>query len=266
MHRLPDINQLAELVIATARQELLPRFGKVPTQCKADGSLVSHADLAVQQVLSEKLSNAWPQYSLLSEEQPEEMSVAALENIQQGVWCLDPLDGTSNFVAGIPYYAVSLALIVGDRVAISVVYDPARDECFTAVDGQGACLNKIPLNKTSNVTALHEAIALVDFKRLPVPLRQQLAGRAPYKSQRSFGAVALDWCWLAAGRVQLYLHGQQKLWDYAAGQLILCENQGHACTLEGEAVFVANLQPRSALAALNTELFNAWRLWIENNS
>ncbi len=266
MHAFPDINQVAQLVMTAAKQELLPRFGKVASQCKADGSLISQADLAVQQVLLERLNHYWPQYSLLSEEQPEQTREAALANIQKGVWCLDPLDGTSNFIAGIPYYAVSLALLTADQVALSVVYDPTRDECFTAVAGKGAKLNKIQLNPICRAKSLHEAIALVDYKRLPQTLRQQLASKPPYKSQRSFGAVALDWCWLAAGRVQLYLHGSQKLWDYAAGQFIFCESQGHALTLQGESVFVPTLQPRSALAALDIKLFNDWRIWIEQNS
>lgn len=265
MTDLPDINQVAQLVIKAAKQELLPRSGKVASQSKADGSLVSHADLAVQKVLAEQLGRYWPQYPLLSEEQSEATRQAALDNIQTGIWCLDPLDGTSNFVAGIPYYAVSLALLIGDRVALSVVYDPTRDECFTAVAGKGARLNNNPLQPACRVSRLHEAIALVDFKRLPVGLRQQLINKPPYKSQRSFGAVALDWCWLAAGRVQLYLHGRQNLWDYAAGQLIFAECQGHATTLLGETVFVPRLQPRSALAALDEDLFNAWRSWIEKS-
>ncbi|UCE77444.1 MAG: inositol monophosphatase, partial [Gammaproteobacteria bacterium] len=77
-----------------------------------------------------------------------------------------------------------------------------------------------------------------------------------------FGAVALDWCWLAAGRCHVYLHGQQKLWDYAAGCLILQEAGGQAVTLEGDPVFVPSLTPRSAAAALDPDIFRQWIDWL----
>jgi myo-inositol-1(or 4)-monophosphatase len=104
---------------------------------------------------------------------------------------------------------------------------------------------------------------MIDLKRLPAALASHLAADPPYKSQRSFGAVALDWCWLAAGRGHLYLHGQQKLWDYAAGQLVLQEAGGKAVTLEGQPVFAPRLESRSTVAALNPEIFHAWLAWLE---
>ena len=91
---------------------------------------------------------------------------------------------------------------------------------FCRSQGQGAWLNGEPLAQRPPVP-LAEGVALIDLKRLPRGLASRLASDPPYQSQRSFGAVALDWCWLAAGRCQVYLHGQQKLWDYAAGCLIL---------------------------------------------
>ncbi len=109
---------------------------------------------------------------------------------------------------------------------------------------------------------LSEGVALIDLKRLPRALAARLASDPPYQSQRSFGAVALDWCWLAAGRCHVYLHGQQKLWDYAAGCLILQEAGGQAVTLEGEAVFATTLEPRSAAAALDPEVFRQWTAWL----
>ena len=86
----------------------------------------------------------------------------------------------------------------------------------------------------------------------------RIASQPPYSSQRSFGGVALDWCWLAAGRYHLYLHGKQNLWDYAAGYLIFTEVGGNACTLESEPVYDFSLKPRSAVAALDGQLFEEW--------
>ena len=105
-------------------------------------------------------------------------------------------------------------------------------------------------------------MALIDLKRLDAELASRLAAAPPYRSQRSFGSVALDWCWLAAGRCHVYLHGRQKLWDYAAGCLILTEAGGSAITLEGEPVFRPTLEPRSAAAALDPDIFLQWKDWL----
>ncbi len=264
MSSLPDRESLIRLVRDVARRELLPRFGCTTASCKPDGSPVSEADLAVQDALAAELARRWPDIALLSEELPRAQQEAALARAATGTWCLDPLDGTTNFIAGVPYYALSLALVVGDRVRLAVVYDPSRDECFSAVADEGAWLNerRLPLPAPCPVP-LHESLALVDLKRLPATLAGRLIRHPPYKSQRSFGAVALDWCWLAAGRCQVYLHGRQKLWDYAAGSLVLAEAGGRAVTLDGEPVFRPGLEPRSAVAALDPALFRAWCRWLE---
>ncbi|MDH5182088.1 MAG: inositol monophosphatase family protein, partial [Gammaproteobacteria bacterium] len=175
--------------------------------------------------------------------------------------CLDPLDGTSNFAAGIPYFAASLALIREGRVVLGLVYDPVRDECFSAIRGEGVWLNDAPLLPAGNLP-IQPGIGIVDFKRLPAELAARLAVSPPFKSQRSFGSVALDWCWLAAGRGHVYLHGRQNLWDYAAGNLIFEQAGGYACTLEGEPVFDLSLRPRSAVAALDQTFFTNWCDWL----
>jgi myo-inositol-1(or 4)-monophosphatase len=109
---------------------------------------------------------------------------------------------------------------------------------------------------------MQRAIACVDFKRLGAPLAASLATRPPYASQRSLGSVALDWCWVAAGRFHLYVHGAQGLWDYAAGCLILAEAGGASQTLQGEAVFENSLRKRSALAAVDPSLLRDWADWV----
>ena len=259
---IPDIDQLASLIRAAAREELLPRCARGGGSRKADGSLVTEADVAVQTRVQAALLQQWPQYGFLGEEMPADVQQAALAADSAATWCLDPLDGTNNFAAGIPYYSISLALLDAGGVSVGVVYDPSRDECFTAVRGQGAWLNGEPLRTGSGDLTLRRTIALVDFKRLTAEMREHLAAGPPYGSQRSFGSVALDWAWLAAGRCHLYLHGGQRLWDYAAGNLLLAEAGGSACTLQGEPVFTASLAPRSAVAAVDQRLFDAWCEWL----
>lgn len=258
---LSGLQNLEVLLVDAAETELLPRLYQVSAGQKADGSLITEADLALQQHLMAALAEMYPDIPVLGEEMPAEEQQAMLEDSRQGVWCLDPLDGTRNFACGFPVFAISLALIRQGKVELGLVYDPVRRESFSAAKDQGAWLNGEPL--TSQVeTPLASALALIDFKRLPVDLAQRLVTAAPYPSQRSIGSGALDWCWLAAGRVQVYLHGRQQLWDYAAGQLILAEAGGQAVTLQGEAVFVNQLRPRSIVAGCNAAVFSEWADWL----
>lgn len=259
---IPNLKQVRDLVLDIARRELPPRFARIEHSHKADGSIITEADLAVQEGIATALKQHWPQLGFLGEEMTADEQAEVLASSPNGVWCLDPLDGTNNFAAGIPYYAVSLALLQEGAVQLAVVYDPGRDECFQAERGKGAWLNEQRLTPLSAGRDLHQCMALVDFKRLPAPLSRRLCEAPPYASQRSFGAVALDWCWLAAGRVHVYLHGKQKLWDYAAGSLILAEAGGQAISLEGESVFRPSLTPRSTAAALDPDLFKDWVAWL----
>jgi myo-inositol-1(or 4)-monophosphatase len=255
------LEQLGEIVISAAREELLPRFARVKRGRKADGSVITEADLVVQQRIAGELQKHWPDTVFLG----EEMSAAEQEvllRMDKPLWCLDPLDGTSNFAAGIPCFSVSLALLEQGRVMAGIVYDPVRDECFSALHGKGASLNGVALTAVRTGLPLQQATGLIDFKRLPRELAVRLVTEIPYASQRSFGSVALDWCWIAAGRCHVYLHGRQNIWDYAAGHLVLQEAGGHSTTLSGEAVFVNALQPRSAVAALDADLFAEWTRWL----
>lgn len=109
---------------------------------------------------------------------------------------------------------------------------------------------------------IRNAMASVDFKRLSPKLAQQLAGSPPYSSQRNYGASTLEWCYVAAGRFDLYLHGSQQVWDYAAGSLILEEAGGVMCSLESDDFWAGDQRQRSVIAALNPGLFAEWKAWI----
>jgi len=261
----PTLEQLREVVLPLARQELLPRFTRAAAALKSDGSIVTEADLACQQAVAAALAARWPQIPLLGEEMAADAQQRLLEHAADGLWCLDPLDGTSNFAAGIPYFALALAYVRSGEVQLGLVYDPVRDECYSAARGQGAWLNGMPLRARATGLPLARCVAMVDFKRLAPPLATRLACSPPFASQRNFGSSALDWCQLAAGRGQLYLHGRQNLWDYAAGSLILAEAGGRAETLQGEPVLHVGLQPRSVVATLDPALFAPWRDWLTAN-
>ena len=258
-----DLKFLREQVRIAALDELLPRFADVQRHIKRDGSIVTEADHAMQARMQTMLAEHWPQYDFLGEEMPRARQEELISTPGQGLWCLDPLDGTSNFAAGLPFFCVSLALLVQGRPEVGLVYDPVRDECFMAQRGKGAWLNGISMGTMATLgLSLQRCIAVVDFKRLTPTLATTLAARPPFGSQRNFGSSALDWCWLADGRFHVYLHGGQKLWDYAAGSLILAEAGGQALTLHGEEVISPDLLPRSVVATLDPDLFRNWTAWV----
>lgn len=256
-----DINTLKGIVMSAAQEELLPRFTNVKRGIKADGTFLTEADLAVQSRIANELKTYWPEILFLGEEMPAVEQQTLLRS-GEPIWILDPLDGTSNYASGIPFYSVSLALIEQGQLKIGLVYDPERDECFSAVKGEGAWFNDERLQSIDTGLDLKQSTGLIDFKRLSPELATRLATEIPYSSQRSFGSVALDWCWIAVGRSHVYLHGRQNLWDYAAGHLILAEAGGQSCTLNGEVVFNNSLEPRSAVAALDPKMFKAWTGWL----
>ena len=262
-HVLPDLSVLIDIIKAAAQQELVPRFARIKQDFKDDGSIITEADRAMQAALHTQFQARWPKIAFLGEEMPATEQTRILAEARNGVWVVDPLDGTSNFSLGIPFFAVSVALVSSGELRLAVVYDPLRDECFSAQQGEGAYFNGERLDLRRCMQVQHMSTGLVDFKRLPKSLAVKLATEPPYKSQRSFGSVALDWCWIAAARGDVYVHGKQNLWDYAAGQLIFSEAGGYASTLQGEPVFNGTLEPRSAVLAVNEHLFTSWLAYLQ---
>ena len=259
---LPDLTVLVDAVRRIAAEEILPRFEKVGFEVKKDGSLLTEADIATNQRIQHFLQVNWPEIAFLSEEMTSAEQEAMLHE-SDALWCLDPLDGTSNFAAGFPLFAVSLALFMYGEVVLALTYDPVRDEAFTAQKGRGAWLNGKQLHCQPSGFPLGNAVAMVDFKRLCPEIRESLVKNAPFGSQRNIGTCALEWAWMTANRGQLYLHGSMKLWDLAAGTLLLSEAGGYACTLEGEPVFRLSMQTRSVVASCDKALFDQWLSYLQ---
>ena len=256
-----DQKQLQEIVKQAAIEELLPDFGKREFTYKEDHSVITKADLAMQERLESELAEVWPNIAILGEEMTDAEQQAVIDS-GQAYWCIDPLDGTNNYAAGIPMFAVSVALIINGESVQGLIYDPTRDEIFTACKGEGAFLNEKKLDVVTSTRHAKRIIAEIELKRLPEELVMRLIKEQPYGAQRNSGSSAIDWCWAAAGRFDIYLHGGQKLWDYAAGHLIFSEVGGRSISLDGEPVFRGKLETRSVLAALDTTLFDDWYKWI----
>jgi myo-inositol-1(or 4)-monophosphatase len=252
-------------VIAAVREvgrtEVMPRYLKVAHSRKVDGSLFTEADLVAQRILEQRLRAILP-CPVLGEEMTEAEQHACWDLGADNLWCVDPIDGTTNFVSGLPFFAISVALLRAGKPVLGVVYDPQADECFHAESGKGAFVDGVPLPLKTSPGHLRGSIAGVDFKRIPRALAGRLAAEHPYSSQRNLGASTLDWCYLAAGRMHVYLHGGQKLWDYAAGALILEEAGGAMRALDGSDFWQGDPWSRSVIAALTPDLLDAWRTWI----
>ena len=255
------LEQIAAAVRKVGQEEVMPRYLKVAHERKIDGSLLTEADVAAQQALIRALTAIAP-YPVLGEEMTEAEQHGRWAEGGEGLWCVDPIDGTTNFVSGLPFFAISVALIRNGRTELGVVYDPQADELFAAAAGEGAFLNgdRLPIKPPPD--SLRRCIAGVDFKRIPKSLAVRLAAEHPYSSQRNLGASTLDWCYLAAGRLHIYVHGSQKLWDYAAGWLILTEAGGAVCTLKQDDFWRDTLWNRPVIAALSPALLEEWKPWV----
>ena len=159
------LKAIVAAVRLVAAEEIMPRYMKMVHQHKSDGSLCTEADLAAQAALVRKLQGIF-NVPVIGEEMSKPQQVALWADGLQTVWCIDPIDGTSNFVRGLPYFAVSVALIRGGKSELGVVYNPAADELFAAEHGRGAFLNGEKLVSLATVPSLGTALANVDLKRL----------------------------------------------------------------------------------------------------
>jgi len=244
----PDNRTLAGILEAAGRDLLLPAFTPrdKASSGKSDGSVVTETDLACQEHIRMQLAARWPDIDFLGEEMTPGEQAACLQAGGR-FWCLDPLDGTTNFVASFPAFALSLALIEDGRPRLACIVDPVRCETFMAGSGQGALLNGDVL-QANPVERLEEAVGYIDFKRLAAGRRAMLTTPGLYRSQRNIGSCALEWAWLAAGRGQFIIHGGEKIWDFAAGGLIAEEAGCRLSDFNGHALF-DNIKPVSSIAA-----------------
>lgn len=255
---------VTQVVREVAAQVVMPRYLRVVREHKGDGTIFTEVDIAAQRALAERLQRLRERPMLGEEEMGEAEQRRLWDEGGEGLWVVDPIDGTTNFVAGLPFFAISVAYFVEGRAVVGVVYDPATREMFAASRGGGVTMNGLKLPLRPPAVSLKECVAGVDFKRIPKKLGDDLATRPPYYSQRNFGCSTLEWAYAAAGRLDLLLHGGQKLWDYAAGRLILEEAGGRMCTLKKDDFDADDLWKRSVIAAVDPQLFAAWRDWIRS--
>ena len=258
-----DLIAIQGIILSAASNSLSVYYTRSTADYKSDGSIVTEADLMMQQMLTSTLAERYPRVQMLGEEISEKQQRDVLKS-STDFWCLDPVDGTTNFHATMPLFSVSLALISHGEVQLGIVYDPNRNEFFGAIRDQGMWVNSERIQRPHQPERLGDCIAFVDFKRLSDGVGSSLVQHPPYKSQRNIGTCALEWAWLAAGRANLLVHGSERIWDYAAGVLLVSEAGGYSETFDGEPVFRQTLKPRSVIAASNPALFAPWAVKIRD--
>ena len=229
---------LLNVMIATARKtgRVLKRdFGeveKLQVSLKGPANFVSSADRRAEETLYAELSKARPGYGFLGEE----------GGIREGTdkshrWIVDPLDGTTNFLHGIPQFAISIALEREGTMVAGLIYNPAIEEMFVAERGKGAFMNEHRI-RVANRRRLSDAVlacGLPHFGRPGFPFAHQETGAVQQQvaGLRRFGAAALDLAWVAAGRIDGYWERNIKPWDMAAGLILVREAGGYATDCEG---------------------------------
>jgi len=265
LHMATVILAVITLMREVAATELMPRFKHVHAEKKHDGSIVTEADRAVEAVLAAALPQLYD-CPVLGEEMPE-IEQRRIWREATWCWCVDPLDGTANFANGKRYFGISVALMHKRMSVFGVVLDPNTGEVFHAVRHGGACLDG---KRIKQAPTKHLAEALIEvgrFKRLG-RLGVALFENKPGRKISMSGASVLQWCHMACGRVDAFLHAGEQPWDYAAGALILEEAGGRIATLHHDDYWRSDGTgdwSKSVIAARHPALFDEWKRWVRNH-
>ncbi|BDM63920.1 inositol monophosphatase [Shewanella sp. NFH-SH190041] len=203
-------------------------FDRVEVSAKGINDFVTSVDKEAEAAIVYHIRKSYPDHTIVGEESGENRG-----SNKDYIWIVDPLDGTTNFIKGIPHFAVSIALQHKGKTEVAVVFDPVRNELFSAVRGQGAKMNDFRL-RVSNNTDIHTGIIATGF---PFKARQhsetymKILGEvfAQCADLRRAGSAALDLAYVAAGRMEGFFEIGLKPWDIAAGDLI-CREAGGTVT------------------------------------
>jgi myo-inositol-1(or 4)-monophosphatase len=230
---------LLNVMIKAARKAgrtLKRDFGEVEhlqVSLKGPANFVTAADRRAEEILREELLTARPGYGFLGEEGGRHEGTDKTHT-----WVVDPLDGTSNFVHGIPHFAISIALEREGTVVAGVIYNPANDDLFTAERGKGSFLNDKRLRVAARRRLADSVIAcgLPHLGRgdLALGAREIAAVQPQVAGLRRFGAASLDLAWVAAGRLDAYWERNLSAWDIAAGVIMVREAGGYVTDLDGK--------------------------------
>lgn len=261
---LTQYSAVCEEVARRCGQVLVAMRGKSAVQEKGPKDLVTEADFASQEVARTVIQHAFPTHRFVGEETlPAAAGNAPVATAEDYCWIVDPLDGTLNFVRELPNYAVSVALRHGPHVLVGGVYDPVLDEYFAAARGGGATLNGRRL-ATARCRQLSHALVAAslpnEVPRDSPDVRRFIEVMHRSQAIRRLGSAALNLCYVAAGRLDAYWATCVKVWDVAAGQLIVREAGGHITHPDGTDFALDRPQlVAAATPALHGELMEVLR-------
>lgn len=231
-----NLDQVHDVALAVARRAgdiLMDKFRRLERISKKGAvDLVTEADLASEGEIVISLRNAFPNHAVVAEEGDYQLDHPSTHR-----WVIDPLDGTTNYVHGLPIFAVSIGYQQDGDTKVGVVLDPAHDEAYTAIKGKGARLNDEPI-KVSTVSQLSESLVTTGFPYThdevffrAFDLFREVYSRC--QGGRRLGAAALDFCYVASGRIDAFYEAHLQPWDLCAGDLICREAGGQTSDWQG---------------------------------
>ena len=230
MHPMLNIATRAARSAGRILMRYLERTDRIAVTSKSRNDFVSEVDRGAEQAIIQELRSRYPDHAILAEESGEHRG-------NEFQWVIDPLDGTTNYLHGFPQFSVSIALKYRNRLEQAVVYDPLREEMFTASRGQGAQLNDRRL-RVAGRTSLEGALIgtgfpFRDHRHLDAYLSMFKAMIQDTAGIRRPGSAALDFAYVAAGRLDGFWELGLAQWDFAAGALLVSEAGGKVTDLAG---------------------------------
>ena len=240
-----------------ASKVLIRDFGEIENlqvSVKGPGNFVTVSDKKVEKILIDELLKARPNYSVLSEE------VGKINNDEAFKWIIDPIDGTANFLHGVPHFSISIGLEQNSEIICGIIYDPIKDEMFVAEKGNGSYLNNQRI-RVSSRSKLKDCIIFTGGgpEKGAKDMESSLKEYYNFSSKvqipiRKLGSAALDMAYVAAGRCDGFWQRHLKYWDIAAGIILVKESGGLVTDYYGENKYLENKTLLVANSKINKEM------------
>ena len=239
-----------------AAKTLIRDFGEIENlqvSIKGPGDFVTASDKKVEKILIDELQKARPNYSILSEE------IGKINNDESFKWIIDPIDGTANFLHGIPHFAISIGLEHDGEIICGIIYDPIKDEMFVAEKGNGSYLNNQRI-RVSSRSKLENCIIFTGGPKIGAKNRELSLKEYNNVSSkvlipiRKLGSASLDMAYVAAGRCDGFWQRDLKYWDIAAGIILVRESGGFVTDFKGEKEYMQNKTILVTNSKINNEM------------
>jgi len=237
---------------------LIRDFGEIENlqvSLKGPGDFVTVSDKKVEKTIIDELQKARPNYSILSEE------IGLIKNDEEFKWIIDPIDGTANFLHGVPHFGISIGLEQNNEIICGIIFDPIKDEIFLAEKGNGSYLNNQRM-RVSGRSKLKDCMIVTGGPRYDSEQREiVLEEYKKFSSEilipiRKMGSAALDMAYVAAGRYDGFWQRNLKYWDIAAGIILVREAGGFVTDFDGNNNFVENKTVLATNSKINEQMLN----------